>query len=95
MGFNEWWHETGSGIRPAQGTDMEAHARFVANVAWNEATRGQSSATTGYTAPHADWASRVEDIRRELIRQPGYAVDEWSPPIQNLATLAKLIKKAV
>ena len=38
MGFNEWWHETGSGIRPAQQSDMEAHARFVANAAWNAAT---------------------------------------------------------
>ena len=30
MKFDEWWHETGSGIKPLEGDDMESHARRVA-----------------------------------------------------------------
>jgi hypothetical protein len=37
MDFKEWWHSVGSGIRPAISSDMEKHAEFVANVAWNAA----------------------------------------------------------
>lgn len=34
MKFDDWWHETGSGINPLEGDDMEAHARRVAEVSW-------------------------------------------------------------
>lgn len=37
MEFREWWDTVGSGIRPAIISDMEAHAHFVANAAWNAA----------------------------------------------------------
>lgn len=37
MKFREWWDTMGSGIRPAISSDTEAHARFVANAAWNAA----------------------------------------------------------
>jgi len=34
MDFLEWWHNTGSGIVPRRGDDMEGHARRVARAAW-------------------------------------------------------------
>jgi hypothetical protein len=37
MNFNEWWDSWGSGIVPSKKDDMESHARFVANAAWNNA----------------------------------------------------------
>ena len=37
MKFDYWWHETGSGIKPLEGDDMESHARRVSEVAWSVA----------------------------------------------------------
>ena len=34
MNFDDWWHETGSGIKPLEGDDMEEHAKRVAKASW-------------------------------------------------------------
>ena len=34
MKFDDWWHETGSGIKPLEGDDMEEHAKRVAKASW-------------------------------------------------------------
>ena len=44
MEFREWWDTVGSGIRPAISSDMESHANFVANAAWNAAQRNNKVA---------------------------------------------------
>lgn len=40
MDFETWWNETGSGILPLPGADMEEHGKLVAGEAWDEAIRG-------------------------------------------------------
>jgi len=34
--FEDWWHETGSGILPDDQADMESHAKKLALAAWIE-----------------------------------------------------------
>ena len=50
MNFDDWWHETGSGIKPLEGDDMEAHARRVAEVAWFVAMSYESAKLNIYEA---------------------------------------------
>lgn len=33
-GFARWWHETGSGVVPLDGDDLESHTRRIACMAW-------------------------------------------------------------
>jgi hypothetical protein len=37
-GFEEWWRNYGSGIRPLPGQDHEEHGRRLAGLAWESAT---------------------------------------------------------
>ena len=34
--FEQWWHDTGSGITPENDEDQETHAKRVAFAAWLE-----------------------------------------------------------
>lgn len=40
MDFETWWNETGSGILPLPGADMEEHGKLVAGEAWDAAIKG-------------------------------------------------------
>ena len=40
MDFETWWYETGSGILPLPGADMEEHGKRVAGEAWDAAIKG-------------------------------------------------------
>ena len=42
MDFETWWNETGSGILPLPGADMEEHGKLVAGEAWDAAIRARS-----------------------------------------------------
>src|SRR5690606_19408034 len=91
MGFEQWWHKHGSGVRPTEGCDCEEHGRRVAALAWNEATAAEKERC----ARIAEGVERTEDrhwipgslydtlrretaaeIRREVsVREPGEHLD--------------------
>ncbi|MBT3042246.1 MAG: hypothetical protein KME67_05230 [Candidatus Thiodiazotropha sp. (ex Codakia orbicularis)] len=37
--FDQWWHESGSGLTPSPDQDQESHARAVAKQYWNACLR--------------------------------------------------------
>jgi hypothetical protein len=37
-GFEDWWHNIGSAIRPLPGQDHEEHGRRIAQITWETAT---------------------------------------------------------
>jgi hypothetical protein len=36
-GFDDWWEDVGSAIRPNDGADHEEHAKRIAKLAWDTA----------------------------------------------------------
>ncbi|MEW8120049.1 MAG: hypothetical protein AB2792_23050 [Candidatus Thiodiazotropha sp.] len=37
--FDQWWHESGSGLTPSRDQDQESHAKAVAKQSWNACLR--------------------------------------------------------
>jgi hypothetical protein len=90
MDFKQWWEEIGSGIRPAISSDMEAHACFVANTAWNAARQitkeaEQASTNTASFQLPLTMESCIEHLRamwgdiKELLNS---SHNKQSPPVK-------------
>jgi hypothetical protein len=63
MDFETWWNETGSGILPLPGADMEEHGKLVAGEAWDAAIKGFLEA---WEHGQAAASAEIERLRHAL-----------------------------
>lgn len=63
MDFETWWNETGSGILPLPGADMEEHGKLVAGEAWDAAIKGFLEA---WEHGLADASAEIDRLKQAL-----------------------------